>query len=118
VLLTLTHIDELRPANEWTPPYDIAAPAGPKAKTIRAAMEAVVRALEMQVDTVVPVAMPPGRDSYNLDALWARIAVELDEAKLVQLDRLRLGRQRLSLRELADQLGHAGRFIIAGAVKG
>jgi hypothetical protein len=27
-----------------------------------------------------------------LDALWDRIAVELDEAKLVQLDRLRIGR--------------------------
>jgi uncharacterized protein len=117
VLLTLTHIDELRPANEWTPPYDIAAPSGTKAKTIRAAMDAVARALETPVDAVVPVAMPPGRESYNLDALWARIAVELDEAKLVQLDRLRLGRQRLSLRELAHQLGHAGRFIIEGAVK-
>jgi hypothetical protein len=69
------------------------------------------------VDSVVPVAMPPGGETYNLDALWARIAVELDEAKLVQLDRLRLGHQRLSLRELADQLGHAGRFIIEGVIK-
>jgi hypothetical protein len=41
------------------------------------------------VDAIVPIAMPPGRQSYNLDALWARIAIDLDEAKLVQLDRLR-----------------------------
>jgi hypothetical protein len=60
---------------------------------------------------------PPGREPYNIDALWARIAVELDEARLVQLDRLRVGRQRLGLRELADQLGHAGRFIIEGIAK-
>jgi hypothetical protein len=70
------------------------------------------------LDTIVPVAMPPGRESYNLDALWARIAVELDEAKLVQLDRLLVGQQRLSLHELADQLRHAGRTVVEGIVKG
>jgi uncharacterized protein len=111
VVLALTHVDELRPASEWMPPYDIAAPATPKARTIRAAMDAVARALDVPVGAIVPVAMPPGRQPYNLDALWARIAVELDEAKLVQLDRLRVGGQRVSPRELAGQLGRAGRFI-------
>jgi uncharacterized protein len=107
----------LRPASEWKPPYDIAAPAAPKAQNIRAALDAVSRALSLRADAIVPVAMPPGREHYNLDALWARIAIELDEAKLVQLDRLRLGQHRLSLRELADQLGHTGRFIIEGVIK-
>jgi predicted GTPase len=117
VLLALTHVDELRPAMEWTPPYDVTAPAGPKARAIRAAVDAAARALDLPVDAIVPVAMPPGREPYNLDALWARIAVELDEAKLVQLDRLRVGQQRLRLRELADQVGQAGRIIIKGIVK-
>jgi uncharacterized protein len=117
VLLALTHIDELRPAAEWTPPYDVVAPAGPKAQSIRAAVKAVAGALDLRTDAVVPVAIPPGRDSYNFDALWARIAVELDEAKLVQLDRLRVGQQRLSLRELSDQLGHAVRTVVQGIVK-
>ena len=112
VLLALTHVDELRPAAEWTPPYDIVAPAGPKARAIRAAMDAVGRALDVPAGAIVPVAMPPAREPYNLDALWARIAVELDEAKLVQLDRLRVGGQQVSLRELADQLGRAGRIIV------
>ena len=117
VLVALTHIDELRPAAEWTPPYDVTTPTGPKARAIRAAVDAAARALDLRVDAIVPVGMPPGRESYNLDALWARIAVELDEAKLVQLDRLRVGQQGLSLREIADQLGHAGRTIIKGIVK-
>jgi hypothetical protein len=60
------------------------------------------------------VAMPPGRDNYNVDALRAKIGAAVDEAKLVQLDRLRVGQQRLSLRELADAFGHAGRTIIKG----
>jgi predicted GTPase len=117
LLLALTHIDELRPAMEWTPPYDVIAPAGPKARAIRAAMEAAARTLDLPADAIVPVAMPPGREPYNLDALWARIAGELDEAKLVQLDRLRVGQQGLSLRELAAQLGQAGRTIVKGIVK-
>jgi hypothetical protein len=96
-------VDELRPAAEWTPPYDIIAPAGAKARAIRAAMEATARALDLPVTAIVPVAMPPNRAPYTLDALWARIAVELDEAKLVQFDRLRIGQKGLSLRTLAEQ---------------
>ncbi len=117
VLLALTHVDELRPAAEWSPPYDIATPVRPKAQAIRSALDAVARALDVPADTVVPVAMPPGRDAYNLDALWGRIALELDEAKLVQLDRLRLGRSAIRLREIARQLGSAGRLIVKGIIE-
>jgi predicted GTPase len=117
LLLALTHVDELRPVREWSPPYDVSAPAGPKAQSIRAAMDAVGRALDLPADAIVPVALPAGQQTYNLDALWGRIALELDEAKLVQLDRLRIGQQRLDLRELAYQLGHAGRIIIKGIVE-
>jgi predicted GTPase len=112
ILLALTHVDELRPAAEWTPPYDVTKPAGPKARSIRAAMEAAARALDLPVSAVIPLAVPPNRDPYNLDALWARIAVELDEAKLVQLDRLRIGQKAINLRTLAEQFGRAGRTII------
>jgi predicted GTPase len=115
MVLALTHIDELRPAVEWIPPYDLATPAGPKARNILAAIHSVASTLELPAGAIVPVAMPPDRKPYNLDALWARIAVELDDARLVQLDRLRIGGQRVSLRELAHQLGHAGRFIMAKA---
>jgi predicted GTPase len=117
VIVALTHVDELRPAAEWTPPYDVAAPAGAKARAIRAAVDAAARALGLAADAIVPVAMPPGREAYNIDAVWARIAIELDEARLVQLDRLRVGQSGLSLRELADALGHAGRTIIKGIIE-
>jgi uncharacterized protein len=102
---------------EWTPPYDIAAPARPKARAIRAAVDAAARALGLPADAIVPVAMTPGRETYNIDALWAKIAAELDEAKLVQLDRLRVGQQGLHFRDLTDTLGRAGRKIITGIVK-
>jgi hypothetical protein len=102
---------------EWAPPYDITAPVHPKARAIRAAVDAVARAFDLPVDAIVPVAMPPRREIYNIEALWARIAAELDEAKLVQLDRLRVGQRGLSLRELAAALGHAGQTVIKGIVK-
>jgi predicted GTPase len=117
LLLALTHVDQLRPASEWAPPYDVTRPRGLKARAIRAAIEAVGRALDLPADAIVPLAMPPGREAYNVDALWARIALELDEAKLVQLDRLRLGRQHLSLQELSNQVVNAGRFIVKGIAK-
>ena len=62
--------------------------------------------------------MPPGREPYNLDALWGRIAVEIDQAKLVQLDRLLIGGRKLNLRELAGQLGHAGSFVLETIARG
>ncbi|SEF14871.1 hypothetical protein SAMN05444161_9090 [Rhizobiales bacterium GAS191] len=116
ILLALTHVDELRPAAEWAPPYDIAVPATSKARAMRDAVEAVARTLDLSIDSIVPIAMPPDGKPYNLDALWARLALELEEAKLVQLDRLRHGQQTMSLRELASQLGQAGRFILKGVV--
>jgi predicted GTPase len=112
IVLALTHIDELRPAREWQPPYDIVAPAVPKAHSIRAAIDSVAKVLDLTAAAIVPVAMPPDRETYNIDALWAAIARELDEARLVQLDRLRIGRQGSSLRELAEQLGQAGRVVV------
>jgi predicted GTPase len=115
VVLALTHIDELRPANEWAPPYDLASSAGAKARNILAAIHSVASALDLSADAIVPVAMPPDRKPYNIDALWARIGLDLDEARLVQLDRLRIGIQRVSLHELANQLGHAGRFILTAS---
>jgi uncharacterized protein len=118
VLLALTHVDELRPAKEWTPPYDVTAPDVPKARAIRAALDAAARTLDLPVEAIVPVALPPGQKPYNLDALWGRIALELDEAKLVQLDRLRVGQQGIRLRDVASQLGEAGRAIVTGIVRG
>lgn len=59
-----------------------------------------------------PSQCRPGSGLANLDALWARIALEIDEAKLVQLDRLRFSEPSFRLRELPQQLSDAGRLII------
>ena len=61
--------------------------------------------------------MPPERKPYNIDALWALVARQLDEARLAQLDRIRIGQQGFRMRELADQIGNAGRMIVKGLVE-
>jgi hypothetical protein len=89
VLLALSHVDELRPAMEWTPPYDISTPVTPKGRAIRAAANAAARAFDFPEDAIVPIAMRPGCETYNTDALWTKVAAELDVAKLVPPDRSR-----------------------------
>jgi predicted GTPase len=117
IILALTHVDQLRPAAEWDPPYDVTTPARPKARSIRAAVNSVAAALDFPADTVVPIAIPPEREPYNIDALWALLGCQLDEARLAQLDRIRIGQQGFRMRELADQIGNAGRMIVKGLVE-
>ena len=57
VVLALTHVDELRPANEWMPPYDVATPAGPKARSILAAINSIGSAFDLPAGAIVPVAI-------------------------------------------------------------
>jgi hypothetical protein len=45
LLAAMTHADLLRPAAEWSPPYDLENPASPKARSIQAARDAVATTL-------------------------------------------------------------------------
>jgi uncharacterized protein len=118
VILALTHVDELRPASEWRPPYNVTAPQGRKEHAICAAMKAAARALDLPLHTIVPVAVPPGREHYNLGLLWAKIAGEADDARLVQLDRIRLASQERGFRDTLKSFRNASRTIMRGVVEG
>ena len=82
VILALTHVDELRPANEWTPPYDVGHTGRTEGTQYPGRDQFHRGTLDLPADAIVPVAMPPDREPYNLDALWARIAVELTTLSL------------------------------------
>ena len=103
ILVALTHVDQLPPAAEWTPPYNTMEPANPKEKVMRRAMESVAKALEIDFVSIVPVALVPGADPWNTEFLWGYIAANLDEAKYHQITRLRLVRGEGSWSELAGQ---------------
>jgi len=85
MLVALTHIDLLRPPLEWSPPYNIATPDSPKARSIRGALEAVAADLATPTDRVVPVCVLPER-LYNVEESFVPLLVQaLPEAKRVLL---------------------------------
>jgi predicted GTPase len=88
ILAAMTHADLLRPTAEWTPPYDIENPAGPKARSIRAAVDAVAGILLLPPEVVIPVALPEGVPVWNMDRLWERVIAELDSARRARNERL------------------------------
>lgn len=87
VLAVLTHIDRLRPFAEWAPPYDLRSDT-PKAQAIRAAIEAVGEDLGLAAEDIVPVCLDEKVGRYNVDAVWARVAALLPQARAAQLHRL------------------------------
>lgn len=112
MLLILTHIDNLRPFNEWDPPYDLTAPARSKSQSIRGAMDAAGAELGFAADEIVPVRIDIAVAPYNVDALWAKIIELLPEAQRVRLLRT-LGdiRSASAWGTLWTQAANAGRVI-------
>jgi len=77
----LTHIDGLRPFQDWAPPYDLDSGTREKAKSIRGAAEAAGQELGFARDDVVPVRTDTTSTAYNIDALWARMVALVPEAE-------------------------------------
>jgi uncharacterized protein len=88
MLLVVTHIDALRPFQDWAPPYDLETGTREKAKSIRAVAVAASEELGFARDEVVPVRTDTAVTAYNIDALWARIAALVPDAERARLLRV------------------------------
>lgn len=84
MLLVVTHIDRLRPFDEWDPPYDLAGPRA-KAVAIKGAAEAAARELGFADGEMVPLRADPGAPPYNVEALWAKLIERMPEAQSARL---------------------------------
>lgn len=117
LLVVLTHIDQLRPVREWQPPYDLNDDTNPKARTIRAVMEAVGTELMVELSDVVPVSLQP-EGNYNVDdGLHAAVLAHLDQARRARYLRcLRETQRRERWEAVYRQLANAGRLIAKAAV--
>ena len=112
MVLVLTHIDGLRPFGEWEPPYDLTVTAKTKSQSILAAMEAAALDLGFAVSEVVPVRVDTAVESYNVDALWAKIIGLVPEAQRARLLRtLSDIRDSASWATVWSQAASAGRVI-------
>ena len=112
LLVAVSHIDLLRPRQEWRPPYDLNNPASDKARTIRAAVEAATIDLGVELDAAIPVCLAQGRVYNVTDSLWAAILAQQSEANRTRLLRLRRAQQQAEHWALLQrQLASSGRFL-------
>ena len=112
VITALTHIDRLRPCQEWNPPYRLDPAEGPKAEQIADAIEAVAADLALPPADVVPVCLLPER-MYNVEeALVPAMLERLPAALRVKYVRcLRQRRDEEYWRRLWQQTVAAGRVV-------
>jgi predicted GTPase len=110
-LAVATHIDQLRPFAEWEPPYDIVRADRPKSRAIRDAVAAIAHDLALDPEDVVPVCLAPACGAYNLDALRARIAARLPEARYAQLARAHATPDGLNWWKEFERAREAGRAL-------
>ena len=91
ILLVVTHIDRLRPASEWHPPYDLSAPESPKATQIAEAVSAIEATLPAVFEgSAIDVSLSADHDPYNVDKLKERLALLTGSAKSTHQNRRRL----------------------------
>jgi uncharacterized protein len=108
----LTQIDRLRPLDQWSPPYDLAAPKEAKAIAIGAAHAAVAEDLGFALDDLVPLSLRPGAP-FNVEAVWTSIARLLEQARAAQLVRaIRREERSTNWAQLWTQATGAGRTIL------
>ena len=112
MLLVLTHIDSLRPFNEWDPPYDLTQATRAKSQSILGAMEAAGAELGFAAEEIVPVRSDIAVAPYNVDAVWARIMALMPEAQRARLLRTLVDIKGASAWTTAwSQAVNAGRVI-------
>ncbi len=112
MFLVLSHIDRLRPMQEWEPPYDLVDAGKAKAVSIRAAMAAAGADLGFPQDLIVPACLDPKIGVYNADAIWVEIMDQIPEAQRAQLVRtLQDAGRGLDWRKLKSQEVNAGRIL-------
>ena len=112
ILVALTHIDQLRPPRDWSPPYDLERGEDLKARSIRDALQVVAAELGAPVQSAVPVCLDEKRGLYNVDVLWAKILDVMPEAQTARLVRVLLAAgNEASWRRLWSQAVGAGRVI-------
>ncbi len=119
MLLVLSHVDRLRPMQEWSPPYDLGNPSSAKAASIRAAMEAAGADLGFAQDAIVPACLDPDIGVYNADAIWAEIMEQIPDAQRAQLVRTLLDIDRgVDWRKIRSQALNAGRIVARAVLQG
>jgi predicted GTPase len=119
LVVALTHVDQLRPRDEWHPPYNLAQPDGEKARQMAEAVLAVAEDLALAADQlVIPVCLRPDA-LYNVEeGLAPAILESVPEAQRVKCLRcLRQYHKDQYWRRLWRQGVQSGRVLLRAGAK-
>lgn len=119
ILLVLTHVDQLKPRNDWSPPYDLGSDNS-KAKTMIMALQSCIEQIGLPAETpAVPVCLSEIKGLYNVDAVSTQLMLLQDSATLAQWNRRRIeqGKQGVSWDERWSQIKGLGQVIGRAAIK-
>lgn len=113
IIAVITHIDRLRPLQQWQPPYNIQNPDNTKAHNIRAVCEVIAKDLNLPLKNIVPVCLNPQMDNYNIEqGLIPMIDAHLNEAQRVRYLRcLRYSQQQSYWQQWYKQAVKMGRLF-------
>ena len=104
----LNQVDKLKPASEWTPPYNLLDLSIPKVKIIQDAI--AFNQKLMGFDTILPLAIPDDKDFFGLEDIQSVIELSYCDAKNVQRNR-----QRNEARGNDSGILNQGRRLFNGA---
>ncbi len=121
VIVVATHIDQLRPMREWSPPYNLNPPDSDKARNILAALDAIREDLPLPADTplaAVCLGDSQGRADYNVEAIIAAMGRQMNAANQARLLRC-LGdtENQDKWRQVWRQGANSGRWFLRGLGK-
>ncbi len=118
LVIALTHIDQLRPYREWSPPFNLNEPDSIKAQHIREAMDAVAFELQVELSQIVPVCLLEEK-KYNVEeGLISAIVNVLGPAeRLKYLRCLREYRDESYWNHVWQQSVNAGRLLVKAGLQ-
>ncbi len=85
IIGAITHVDQLRPQQDWAPPYDLTDQSNAKVRSIRAAIDTIAADINLPSDALVPVSLDDRRSIFNVDGLWQKLSIALPEARRAHL---------------------------------
>ena len=114
LIVAVSHVDQLRPLNQWDPPYDLAEPDCPKAEQIAEVLRAVREDLSLCAEEpALPVCLKAGQ-LYNVEEGLAPLIVQsVSQAERVRYLRcLRHYHEEEYWQRLWQQAVNSGRLML------
>lgn len=115
ILGVLTHVDAVRPVDEWNPPYDLTHTGPAKVAAINDAISTAASDLGLTNRDLIPVSLRAGAN-YNIDLLRQRLSDAMPEAERVRALRIHASSKTgMKWGRVWTQVVNAGRFIKSGS---